>query len=105
MSCETPDKTLQSAAKISLKGPHFKFAADQCFDSARGGLCTGQCRIIGHLVQQGCASERAAVGQGLSALSCVEDKLNIAVLDRIDDMRTAFQNLVDGLACIPWSAR
>ena len=46
-------------------------------------------------MQEGCAPERAAIGECRGPFRGVENQLNFAVFDGIDDMRTALGDLVD----------
>src|SRR3954453_15587127 len=46
-------------------------------------------------MKEGGAAQRARVGERLRALVRVEDELNRAVRDRVDDMRPALRDLVD----------
>src|SRR3954462_511834 len=46
-------------------------------------------------MQEGGAPQRARVGERTGPLGCVEDDLDVAVLDRIHDVRTSLQHLVD----------
>src|SRR5579863_8121024 len=46
-------------------------------------------------MQEGCTPERAPVGPRRGALGGVENKLNFAVLDGVDNVRPAFGDLVD----------
>src|SRR3546814_7241216 len=50
---------------------------------------------IGHALLQRLAPDRERVGYGLAALGGVDDVGDIAVLDQVDDVRTAFGHLVD----------
>ncbi len=46
-------------------------------------------------MQEGRIAQGTAVGQGRSPLGGIENKLNTAVFDGIDDVGAAFQDLVD----------
>ena len=55
----------------------------------------GQGRVIGNLMQKGGAAQGTRIRQRLGALGGVEHELDRAVLDRVDDMRPAFRDLVE----------
>src|SRR3546814_17205704 len=50
---------------------------------------------IGHALLQRLAPDRERVGYGLAALGGVADVGDLAVLEQVDDVRTAFGPLVD----------
>src|SRR3546814_5245865 len=50
---------------------------------------------IGHALLQRLAPDRERVGDRLAALGGVDDVGDLAVLDQVDDVRTAFGHLVD----------
>ena len=52
-------------------------------------------------MQEGSPTQRPAVGQGCRAVGGVENKLNAAVFDPVDDVGAAFQHLVDLLGLDP----
>jgi hypothetical protein len=51
------------------------------------------------------APDRERVGDGLAPFGGVDDIDDLAVLDQVDDVRAAFQHLVDALAGSPCSCR
>src|SRR6185312_1441757 len=59
---------------------------------------TGHGRGIRDAMLQCLAPDRERVGDRLLALGGVDDVDDFAVLDRIDDMRTSLEHLVDTLA-------
>jgi hypothetical protein len=46
-------------------------------------------------MQEGCPPQRPAIGQGRRTLGRIEDKLNTAVFDGIDDVRPPLGHLID----------
>jgi hypothetical protein len=57
----------------------------------------GRGGVVGHLHHQRRAADLEAVFQGLLAFGGVEHQLDAAVLHHVDDVRTAFQHLLDQL--------
>ena len=46
-------------------------------------------------MQEGCAPERSAIGKCGGPLGRIEDKLDTAVFDGVNDVRTSLGHLVD----------
>src|SRR5664279_4866884 len=63
----------------------------QCLRAADG-------RRVGYALLQRLATDRKRIGDRLLAFCRVHDESDLAVLDQVDDMRTAFEHLVDALA-------
>src|SRR6202140_5632303 len=79
--------------KITLQGADLKVPAQIGADALRGRHGTRKSGVIWHFMQEGSASQRPAVGQRLWPFGGVEDQLDIAVHDGVDDMRPSFQHL------------
>jgi len=56
-------------------------------------------------MQEGRPTQGARVGEGLRSLRGVEDQLNGAVLDRVDDVRPPFRHFVIFWVGMPFSTR
>ena len=52
-------------------------------------------------MQEGGSPQRTRVSQGLLSFRRIKDELDAAILDGIDDMRAAFEHLIDGFALHP----
>src|SRR5262249_24273504 len=83
------------AAEIALQRAHIEVAPDIGFDSLRCGDGPRKSGVVRHFMQEGCAPQGAAVGQGGRPLSGVENELNPAICNGIDDVGAPFQHLVD----------
>ena len=88
MPVTPPKRNRTAAAGLQDAGP-VRLDPERHRDRAGDG------GVVGDLVQQGGAPERPAVDEGLRAFGGVEDELDFAVLDSIDDVRPAFKHLVD----------
>src|SRR5690554_4825005 len=67
------------------------------FDCAAEGFATRQRRCVSYLGLQGGLANLRRVVNGLTTFGGVNDQLNLAVLDGINNVRPAFTNLVDPL--------
>src|SRR3546814_1378892 len=70
-------------------------AAATIFQRMQQGPGAGNGGRIGHALLQRLAPDRERVGYGLAALGGVAEVGDLAVLDQVDDVRTAFGHLVD----------
>src|SRR5690554_3642427 len=64
------------------------------FDRATEGFAPRQRGCVGYLVLQRRLANLRRVCNGLATLGSVDDQLNLAVLDGINNVRTAFAHLV-----------
>uniref|UniRef100_A0A0N4ZAF6 NAD-specific glutamate dehydrogenase n=1 Tax=Parastrongyloides trichosuri TaxID=131310 RepID=A0A0N4ZAF6_PARTI len=80
---------------VGLHRADIQFAGADGGDGLGRGQGAGGGREVGRLHHQRRAADFEAVGQRLLALGGVEDQLDLAVLHRVDDVRTAFEHLVD----------
>src|ERR1700704_5385999 len=87
----------RALAKIILQRANLEIAGEIGPNSLRRGDRASEGRIVGHLMQESGAAQRPRIGEGLGAFRRIEHKLDLAVLDQVDDMRPAFRNLVDTL--------
>src|SRR3546814_8405184 len=69
----------------------------QCADRLGRGIAGRRRRIISDVGAKRRGADRLRILQRLPALGRVEDQLDVAVLDPVDDLRTALGNLVDAL--------
>src|ERR1700735_4503461 len=80
--------------KITLQRADLKVPAQIGADALCSRHGTRKSGVIWHFRQEGTTSQRAAVGQRLWPFGGVEDQLDVAVHDGIDDMRPSLQHLV-----------
>src|SRR6266404_8367702 len=80
--------------KITLQRADLKVPAQIGADALRGCHGSRKSGVIWHFMQEGSTSQRAAVGQGLRPFRGVEDQLDVAISDGVDDMRPSLQHLV-----------
>src|SRR3984957_19081337 len=80
--------------KITLQRADLKIPAQIGADALRGRHGTRKSGVIWHFMQEGSPPQRAAVGQRLRPLRRIEDQLNIAIHDGIDDMRPPLKHFV-----------
>src|SRR6266481_7409800 len=80
--------------KITLQGADLKVPAQIGADALCGRHSTRKSGVIWHFMQEGSAPQRSAVGQRLGAFGGVEDELDVAIGDGVDDMRPSLQHLV-----------
>src|SRR5262245_39457413 len=90
--------------EIGLQGAYFKTAGPVSFDPERYRERTCDSGVIGDLVQEGCPAQRTAVGKRARPLGGVDEELDLAVFDRVDDVRPAFEHLVDLAAGDPYGS-
>src|ERR1700682_1033145 len=88
--------------KVTLQGADLKVPAQIGADALRGRHSTRKSGVIWHFMQEGSAPQRTAVGQRLRAFGGVENELDIAIGDGVDDMRPSLQHLVHLLG---WHAK
>src|ERR1700687_6064997 len=81
--------------KVTLQGADLKVPAQIGADTLRGRHGTRKSGVIWHFMQEGSAPQGAAVGQGLRPFGGIENQLDVAIRDGIDDMRPALQYLVN----------
>src|SRR5258705_2236779 len=79
--------------KITLQGADLKVPAQIGADALRGRHGTRKSGVIWHFMQEGSTPQRAAIGQRLWPFRGVENKLDVAICDGIDDMRPALLHL------------
>src|SRR5690606_5738894 len=84
-----------SGDKIFLQGTDLKIALTVGDDALHGGESTVDGRVVGDLGEQGSATDVAAVADRLGPVRGVDHQLHAAVLHAVDDVRTAFEDLVD----------
>src|SRR6266481_3448034 len=95
INCRTHGPAQRSGfGKITLQGADLKVSAQIGADTLRGRHGTRKSGVIWHFMQEGSAPQGAAVGQRLRPFRGVEDQVNVAIRDGVDDMRPALQNLV-----------
>src|SRR5712672_4877983 len=95
INCRTHGPAQRSGfGKVTLQGADLKVSAQIGADALRGRHSTRKSGVIWHFMQEGSTPQRTAVGQRLRPFGGVEDKLDIAVGDGVDDMRSAFQHFV-----------
>src|ERR1700758_4722242 len=92
LSLPTDCRTVRPAqgsdfGKITLQGADLKVPAQIGADALRGRHGTRKSGVIWHFMQEGSTAQRAAVGQRLRPFRGVENQLNVAVHDGVDDMR------------------
>src|SRR5476649_449802 len=92
-----PDKSLESALEIRLQWRHVEGPRLHGRDSLDRRLGAGDRRVIGDLVHQRSAPQREAVGQCHRPIHRIEHELDLVVLHQVDDVRPAFEHLVDPL--------
>src|SRR5258708_23047249 len=92
-----------SAPEIALQRPDLEFASEKGFDSPRRRNGPRKSGVVWNFMQEGRAPQCAGIGQRLSALGGIENQLDLAVLDRIDAVRAAFQLFIDscGMNTVP----
>src|SRR6187551_1092414 len=71
--------------EIALQCADLEVAPKVGLDALRRSDGTGKSGVVRHFMQEGCPPERLAVGQGSGPLGGVENKLNPAIFDGIDD--------------------
>src|ERR1700716_1377420 len=95
INCRTHGPAKRSGfEKITLQGADLKVPAQIGADALRGRHGTGKSGVIWHFMQEGSTPQGAAVGQRLRPFGGVEDQLDVAVHDGVDDMRPSLQHLV-----------
>src|SRR6266403_695607 len=95
INCRTRGPAQRSGfGKIALQGADLKVPAQIGSDTLRGRHGTRKSGVIWHFMQEGSAPQGAAVGQRLRPFGGVENQLDVAVHDGVDDMRPALQHLV-----------
>src|SRR5438094_7529952 len=69
------------------------------------GCGAGNCGDAGHMMVDRRAANRFLVEEGLAAQRCVDDEVDLAALDVVDDVRPAFIDLINGLDVDPGTAQ
>src|SRR5258708_6802147 len=82
------------AAEIALQRTHLEIAPKMGADPLRGGDGSGKSGVIRDFMQEGGAPERPAVGERGRSLGGIEDQVDLAILDSVDDMRPSLEYLV-----------
>src|SRR5690606_20847775 len=82
---------------IVLKRLYFKRVRAERADRLRRRIARRRRRIIGDVGRERRRADRLRILQALPAFGRVEDQLDVAVLDPVDDMRAALGDLVDAL--------
>src|ERR1700704_6811444 len=96
INCRTHGPAQRSGfGKIALQGADLKVSAQIGADALRGRHSTRKSGVIWHFMQEGSAPQRSTVGQRLRPFGGVENELDVAIGDGVDDMRPALQNLVN----------
>jgi hypothetical protein len=83
------------AREIALQGADLKLAYQVGLDAQRRRNGPRKSGVVRDFMQEGGAPQRPGIGQRLGSLGGVENELHLAILDGIDDVRAAFQLLVD----------
>ena len=80
---------------IFLQTLHFQFAPFHGPDGVQGGPRRGHGGGVGDVVFQGRPADGVGVRRGVAAFRGVDQQVDIAALDAVDDMGPAFPDLVD----------
>src|SRR5438067_1793376 len=87
----------QRRGMVFLKRPHVQaLASNRAYPVDRG--CGARDRSdAGHMMGDRCAADCLFVEEGFAAERRIDDEIDLAALDVVDDMRPAFINFINGL--------
>src|ERR1700683_1298591 len=87
--------SIRLGREIALQRVHLEVAFEIGLDALRCGDGPRESGVVRHFMQEGRAPKRPAVGQGCGPLGGVENEMDLAVLDGVNDMGAPFGDLVD----------
>src|SRR5690349_19609496 len=76
-------------AEVTLQRAHLEIVPKVGLDALRRGDGSGKSGVVWDFMQEGSTAQGTAIGQGRSSFRGVENELNTAVFNGIDDMRPA----------------